>query len=260
MSLALCRLRTTFEQQPGGEDDQHDGGDLEEQRQRDAPSAEVDEEGERAGDGEADQARRSARRGPSCSVAAARRNSAASMPSRSTATNATPASANPALLRARAASTFCSSSPLIEAALAAHPEDHPREHAGGDERDGGERPQPLDAFERSDRLVDDDADDQRDGHGGGHAQPDRHGQVGALEAAQVGEDDGDDQGALEPLTDHDQQCGLHRLARVPTIGRSGCLRADVERPAEGGRRRSLLTQLLSVGGRRRGGRRRGGRS
>jgi hypothetical protein len=131
------------------------------------------------------------------------RNSAASMPSRSTATNATAAMARRVLPDRMAASTLCSRSPLISRPLAAHPEDHPREHDRRRGRDGREGAEPGVALKRADADADEDADGERRQRGQGHPLPDGAGEVEAPDATQVGEDDGHHEGCFDALTHHD---------------------------------------------------------
>ena len=98
---------------------------------------------------------------------------------------------------------------LDQARLAAHPEHHPRQYRGRDQRHGGKGSQPGVAFELADREVDGHADRDRDQGGGADPRPHRRGQVQSLELAQIGEDDGHDEGGLEAFSHHDEQRGRH---------------------------------------------------
>ena len=92
---------------------------------------------------------------------------------------------------------------------AGHPEDHP-----GHEADSHQRERPADQLlgleGQAPRTVGEQgAEGQAEQRGERHAGPDGGEQVAAVAAHQVGDDDADDQGRLEPLTEPDQVVREH---------------------------------------------------
>ncbi len=103
--------------------------------------------------------------------------------------------------------------PAQGSSLAAHPEDHPGQQAGGDHGDDPLHDLFGSALEGTDGVPEHDADHGGDDYGRRGPQPHPPALTTPIQSIEVRQQDGDDEGRFDPFTQHDHE-RCHRTPRT----------------------------------------------